>query len=47
MAPVQTPRHKDFTEILLGLLDKGIGIAEIAEMRNFVTVIAPAPQSSM
>jgi hypothetical protein len=39
---VQTPRYKDFTEILLGLLDKGIGVAEIAGNREiFVTVIAP------
>jgi hypothetical protein len=39
---VQTPRYKDFTEILLGLLDKGIGLSEIAGNREiFVTVIAP------
>ncbi|MBR1122165.1 hypothetical protein JQ628_11625 [Bradyrhizobium lablabi] len=39
---VQTPRYKDFTEIMLGLLDKGSGIAEIAGNREiFVTVIAP------
>jgi hypothetical protein len=39
---VQTPRYKDFTEIMLGLLDKGIGIAEIAGNHEiFVTVIAP------
>ena len=39
---VQTPRYKDFTEILLGLLDRGIGVAEIAGNREiFVTVIAP------
>jgi hypothetical protein len=39
---VQTPRYKDFTEILLGLLDKGIAIAEIAGNREiFITVIAP------
>ena len=39
---VQTPRYKDFTEILRGLLDKGIGIAEIAGNREiFITVIAP------
>jgi len=39
---VQTPRYKDFTEILLGLLDKGIGVSEIAGNREiFITVIAP------
>jgi hypothetical protein len=39
---VQTPRYKDFTEILRGLLDQGIGIAEIAGNREiFITVIAP------
>jgi hypothetical protein len=39
---VQTPRYKDFTEILLALLDKGVGIAEIAGNREiFLTVIAP------
>ena len=39
---IQTPRYKDFTEILLGLLDRGIGVAEIAGNREiFITVIAP------
>jgi hypothetical protein len=39
---VQTPRYKDFTEILRGLLDKGFGLAEIAGNREiFVTVVAP------
>ena len=39
---MQTPRYKDFTEILLGLLDRGIGVAEIAGNREiFITVIAP------
>jgi hypothetical protein len=39
---VQTPRYKDFTEILLGLFDKGIGVAEIAGNREiFITVTAP------
>jgi hypothetical protein len=39
---VQTPRYKDFTEILLGLLDRGIPIAEIAGNREImITVIAP------
>src|SRR5215203_2261309 len=31
---VQTPRYKDFTEVLFGLLDKGIGVAEIAGNRE-------------
>jgi hypothetical protein len=39
---VQTPRYKDFTEIVLGLLDRGIPLAEIAGNREImVTVIAP------
>jgi hypothetical protein len=39
---VQTPRYKDFTEIVLGLLDRGIPIAEIAGNREImVTVITP------
>jgi len=39
---VQTPRYKDFTKIVLGLLDRGVGIAEIAGNRDiFMTVIAP------
>ena len=39
---VQTPRYKDFTEILRGLLDRDIGVAEIAGNREiFITVIAP------
>jgi hypothetical protein len=39
---VQTPRYKDFTEVLLALLDRGIPIAEIAGNREImVTVIAP------
>src|SRR5437868_6676232 len=39
---VQTPRYKDFTEILLGLLDRGIPLAEIAGNREImITVIAP------
>ncbi len=39
---VQTPRYKDFSEILLGLLDRGIPIAEIAGNREImITVIAP------
>ncbi len=39
---VQTPRYKDFTEILLGLLDRDIGVAEIAGNREiFITVVAP------
>src|SRR4051794_12782995 len=38
---VQTPRYKDFTEIVLGLLDRGIPLAEIAGNREImVTVIA-------
>jgi len=39
---VQTPRYKDFSEILLGLLDRGVPIAEIAGNREImITVIAP------
>jgi hypothetical protein len=39
---VQTPRYKDFTEIVLGLLDRGIPLAEIAGNREImITVIAP------
>ena len=39
---VQTPRYKDFTDIVLGLLDRGIAIAEIAGNREIlVTVMRP------
>lgn len=39
---VQVPRYKDFTEIVLGLLDRGIPIAEIAGNREIMlTAIAP------
>jgi hypothetical protein len=39
---VQAPRYKDFTEIVLGLLDRGIPLAEIAGNREImITVIAP------
>jgi hypothetical protein len=39
---VQTPRYKDFTEIVLGLLDRGIPLTEIAGNREImITVIAP------
>jgi hypothetical protein len=39
---VQTPRYKDFTEIVLGLLDRGVPLAEIAGNREImITVIAP------
>jgi hypothetical protein len=39
---VQTPRYKDFTEIVLALLDRGIPVAEIAGNREImITVIAP------
>jgi hypothetical protein len=39
---VQTPRYKDFTEILRGLLDRGIAPVEIAGNREIMlTVIAP------
>ncbi|MFO1109230.1 MAG: hypothetical protein U1E61_08615 [Bradyrhizobium sp.] len=43
---VQTPRYKDFTEIVLGLLDRGIALAEIAGNREImITVIAPKATS--
>jgi hypothetical protein len=39
---VQTPRYKEFTEIVRALLDKGIGLAEIAGNHDIlITVIAP------
>jgi hypothetical protein len=39
---VQTPRYKDLTEILLGLIDQGYGLAEIAGNHEIlITVIAP------
>jgi hypothetical protein len=39
---VQAPRYKAFTEIVQGLLDQGIGLAEIAGNHDIlVTVIAP------
>jgi hypothetical protein len=39
---VQTPRYKDLTEILQSLLDRGLGLAEIAGNREIlITVIAP------
>jgi hypothetical protein len=39
---VQTPRYRDFTEIVQGLLDRGISLAEIAGNREImITVIAP------
>ena len=39
---VQTPRYKDFTEILQSLLDQGIRLAEIAGNHEIlITVIAP------
>lgn len=39
---VQAPRYKDLTEILLGLLDQGYGLAEIAGNHEIlITVIAP------
>lgn len=38
---VRTPRYKDFTEIVQGLLDRGIPLAEIAGNREImITVIA-------
>ncbi|WFU19126.1 hypothetical protein [Bradyrhizobium sp. CB3481] len=41
---VQTPRYKDFTEIVQGLLDKGFGLAEVAGNHDIlITVIAPDP----
>lgn len=43
---VQTPRYKDFTEIVRGLLDRGIPLAEIAGNREImITVIAPKSSS--
>jgi hypothetical protein len=39
---VQTPRYKDFTEIVKNLLDQGHGVAEIAGNHEIlITVIAP------
>jgi hypothetical protein len=39
---VQTPRYKDFTEIVQGLLDKGVGLAAVAGNHDIlVTVMAP------
>ena len=39
---VQTPRYKAFTEIVQGLLDQGLGLAEIAGNHDIlITVIAP------
>ena len=39
---VQTPRYKDFTEIVQSLLDQGFGLAEIAGNHDIlITVIAP------
>ena len=39
---VQTPRYKELTEIILGLLDQGYGLAEIAGNHDIlITVIAP------
>ena len=39
---VQTPRYKDFTEIIQGLLDKGFGLAEVAGNHDIlITVMAP------
>jgi hypothetical protein len=39
---VQTPRYKDFTEIVQALLDKGFGLAEVAGNHDIlITVIAP------
>lgn len=39
---VQIPRYKDFTEIVQGLLDRGISFAEIAGNREImITAIAP------
>jgi hypothetical protein len=39
---VQTPRYKDLTEIILGLLDQGRGLVEIAGNHEIlITVIAP------
>lgn len=39
---VQTPRYKDFTEIVQGLLDNGYSLAEVAGNHDIlITVIAP------
>jgi hypothetical protein len=39
---VQTPRYKDFTQIIQSLLDQGYGVAEIAGNQEIlITVIAP------
>jgi hypothetical protein len=39
---VQTPRYKDFTEIVQSLLDQGYGLAEIAGNHDIlITVVAP------
>ena len=39
---VQTPRYKDFTEIIQSLLDQGYGLAEVAGNHEIlITVIAP------
>jgi hypothetical protein len=39
---IQTPRYKAFGDILQGLLDRGIAVAEIAGNREmFITVVAP------
>lgn len=39
---VQTPRYKDFTEIVQGLLDQGYRLAEVAGNHDIlITVIAP------
>ena len=39
---IQTPRYKAFGEILQGLLDRGINVAEISGNREmFITVVAP------
>jgi hypothetical protein len=39
---VQTPRYKELTEIILGLLDQGYSLAEIASNHDIlITVIAP------
>jgi hypothetical protein len=39
---VQTPRYKDFTEIVQNLLDQGRGLAEVAGNHEIlITVIAP------
>ena len=39
---VQTPRYKDFTEIVQGLLDQGYRLAEVAGNHDIlITVLAP------